>query len=207
MMYGDRPGMALVISAPSGAGKTTLVKRLVAEYPRFSYSVSSTTRAPREGETHGKDYFFLTKEDFLAKVEQGYFAEWAEVHGNFYGTPLVEVCRNLREGRDVLFDIDVQGAMQLKPWLKAFYLFVLPPDMATLRARLEGRGKDDAEVIDLRMRNALDEIRHAPLFDCQLVNDDLAEAWSQLKSLYLALDMQMKSTPLLSQQLLDGKRL
>lgn len=207
MMYADRPGLALVISAPSGAGKTTLVKRMVTAYPRFDYSVSCTTRAPREGEEHGKDYIFLQKDDFLAKVEAGYFAEWAEVHGNFYGTPLVDVCRALREGRDVLFDIDVQGAMQLKPWLKAFYLFILPPDMQTLRNRLEDRAKDDPEVIELRMRNAAEEIRQAPAFDCQLVNDDLETAWGQLQALYLALDMQMKSTPLLAQQLLDGKRL
>ncbi|AGW14921.1 guanylate kinase [Megalodesulfovibrio gigas] len=207
MHHLDRPGLALVISAPSGAGKTTLVKRLTAEFPRFSYSISCTTRAPREGEIHGRDYFFLTREDFLARVEEGYFAEWAEVHGNLYGTPLAGVCKQLQAGRDLLFDIDVQGALQLRPWLKAFHLFILPPDLATLRQRLEQRGKDAPEVIERRMQNAMEEIRLAPRFDCQLVNDDLETAWQQLRALYLYLDMQGKNSPEFARMLLEGGRL
>ncbi|GAB7082125.1 guanylate kinase [Megalodesulfovibrio paquesii] len=202
-----RPGLALVISAPSGAGKTTLVKRLTAEFPRFSYSISCTTRAPREGEVDGKDYHFLTREEFLTRRDQGYFAEWAEVHGNFYGTPLAGVCRQLQEGRDLLFDIDVQGALQLRPWLKAFHLFILPPDLATLRQRLEQRGKDTPEIIERRMQNAAEEIRRAPLFDCQLVNDDLETAWQELRALYLYLDLQARNSPDFARIILEGGRL
>ena len=105
----ERQGIALVLSAPSGTGKTTLVKMLREEFPRLSYSISCTTRAPREGEQDGRDYHFLSRERFLQLKDEGYFAEWAEVHGNFYGTPLAPVREMLREGKDVLFDIDVQG--------------------------------------------------------------------------------------------------
>jgi len=207
MQHTDRPGLALVISAPSGAGKTTLVQRLTAEFPRFSYSISCTTRAPREGEVHGRDYFFLSREEFRARVEEGYFAEWAEVHGNLYGTPLAGVCKLLQEGRDLLFDIDVQGALQLKPWLRSFHLFILPPDLATLRRRLEQRGKDTPDIIERRLQNAMEEIRLAHRFDCQLVNDDLETAWQQLRALYLYLDMQHKNSPDFARVLLEGGRL
>ena len=134
----ERQGIALVLSAPSGTGKTTLVKMLREEFPRLSYSISCTTRAPREGEQDGRDYHFLSRERFLQLKDEGYFAEWAEVHGNFYGTPLAPVREMLREGKDVLFDIDVQGARQVKTSLpEAFFAFILPPSLEELRRRVD----------------------------------------------------------------------
>jgi len=139
-----REGIALVLSAPSGAGKTTLVKRLLAEFLHIGYSVSCTTRQPRQGEVDGKDYIFLSHEEFEQRRVQGYFAEWAEVHGNFYGTPLAPVKEKLHQGQDVLFDIDVQGAAQLKLSLsEATFAFILPPSLHELENRLRGRGLDD----------------------------------------------------------------
>lgn len=137
----NRLGIALVISAPSGTGKTTLIKRLRKEFPNFGYSISCTTRAPREGEVDGKDYHFLSRERFVELRDQGHFAEWAEVHGNFYGTPLPPVREMLAKGQDILFDIDVQGAAQLRKNMPdARFLFILPPSMEELERRLHGRG-------------------------------------------------------------------
>lgn len=207
MNYSDRGGVALVVSAPSGAGKTTLVKRLLAEFPRFSYSVSCTTRPPRPGEVDGKDYHFLDRETFLARAAEGYFAEWAEVHGNCYGTPLAGVCKLLSDGRDLLLDIDVQGALQLQRWLAATYLFILPPSLTILEERLRGRGQEEEAVIQRRLRNAREEIAQAGHFDLQLVNDDLEAAYLQLKSLYLMLDFTGRGTPDQVRRLLAGERL
>ncbi|WP_302608427.1 guanylate kinase, partial [uncultured Desulfovibrio sp.] len=138
-----REGIALVLSAPSGTGKTTLIKRLLAEFPHFGYSVSCTTRQPRQGEEHGKDYFFLSREEFERRRAEQAFAEWAEVHGNFYGTPLAPVKEMLHQGQDVLFDIDVQGAAQLRLTLEeAAFVFILPPSMAELERRLRGMRKE-----------------------------------------------------------------
>ncbi len=182
-----RVGLCLVLSAPSGAGKSTLVGRLRAEFPGFAYSISCTTRAPRGGEEDGVHYHFLTREQFVTKREEGYFAEWAEVHGNFYGTPKAPVEKLLRDGRDVLFDIDVQGAMQLKEvFPQALYVFILPPSREVLEARLRGRGTDAEEVIAKRMRNALGELRMAGRFDFHIVNDDLEEAADELRAVYVA---------------------
>ena len=157
-----REGIALVLSAPSGAGKTTLVKRLLAEFPHIGYSVSCTTRQPRQGEVDGKDYIFLSHEEFEQRRVQGYFAEWAEVHGNFYGTPLAPVKEKLHQGQAVLFDIDVQGAAQLKLSLsEATFAFILPPSLHELENRLRGRGLDDEPTIARRLVNARSEILQA----------------------------------------------
>ena len=144
----NRLGIALVISAPSGTGKTTLIKRLRKEFPNFGYSISCTTRAPREGEVDGKDYHFLSRERFVELRDQGHFAEWAEVHGNFYGTPLPPVREMLAKGQDILFDIDVQGAAQLRKNMPdARFLFILPPSMEELERRLRGRGLDGVKLV------------------------------------------------------------
>ena len=128
MISHSRTGVALVICAPSGTGKTTLIKRLVAEFPRFSFSVSCTTRDPRPGEVQGKDYDFLSRDEFIMRRDAGYFAEWAKVHDNYYGTPLEATRGLLAKGRDVLFDIDVQGASQLRRTIPgARLIFILPP--------------------------------------------------------------------------------
>jgi len=183
----SRKGVALVLCAPSGAGKTTLVKRLLAEYDTFAYSVSYTTRAPRTGEVDGRDYHFVDREEFEKRAAAGFFAEWAEVHGNLYGTPLEAVQRNLEAGRDVLFDVDVQGARQLKAGtLVAHFVFILPPSGEELARRLRTRGTDAAEVVAQRLHNALGELREAHWFDTLVVNDELERAYEELRSTYIA---------------------
>ena len=185
-MSENRRGVALVVSAPSGAGKTTLIKRLLQEFPQFCYSVSCTTRPPRKGEVDGRDYHFMDREEFERRVAQGYFAEWAEVHGNLYGTPLAEVREALDAGRDMLFDIDVQGALQVKEKIPGCYVFVFPPSLDELRSRLSSRGSDDADTIARRLANARGEVEQAKHFEYWVVNDDLDEAYDELRAAYLA---------------------
>lgn len=161
----SRIGILLVVSGPSGSGKTTLCRQL-ADAGEVRYSVSCTTRAPRPGEVDGRDYHFLTREDFVRRVAAGDFIEHAEVHGNFYGSLKSEVIRHLEAGVDVVMDIDVQGAAQVRACEDAAIrrsfadLFVMPPGEEELLARLSGRGTDSGEVIALRMRNALEEMAH-----------------------------------------------
>lgn len=182
-----RLGTQLVLSAPSGAGKTTLVKQLIKEFPDFGYSVSFTTRAPREGELDGRDYHFTTREDFLKRRDNGEFAEWAAVHDNFYATPLAPLELMRKKGQDVLFDIDVQGAAQLKLSLPhAHFIFILPPSMTELERRLRSRGTDSDEVINLRLSHAALEIREARWFDAVICNDDLSRAYGELRAAYIA---------------------
>ena len=182
-----RLGTALVLSAPSGAGKTTLVKKLIQEFPNFGFSISFTTRAPREGEVDGRDYRFTTMEDFLQRRDRGEFAEWAMVHGNCYGTPLAPLREMLQQGRDVLFDIDVQRAAQLRLALpKARLVFILPPSMQELERRLRSRGTDPEDVIQVRLANAKAEMREARWFDDIVLNDSLDRAYADLRAAYLA---------------------
>ncbi|HIW00154.1 MAG TPA: guanylate kinase [Candidatus Desulfovibrio intestinipullorum] len=186
-----RLGTALVLSAPSGAGKTTLVRKLLSDYPDFGYSVSCTTRKPRPGEVDGRDYHFLSRDDFLKQREEGAFAEWAVVHGNFYGTPLKPLQALFASGQDVLLDVDVQGAAQLKLSLPhAAFVFILPPSMRELERRLRSRQSDSEEVIVRRLANARQEIAAARWFDHILVNDELDAAYASLRSLYKAATLQ-----------------
>ncbi len=190
-----RRGLPMVICAPSGAGKTTLVSRLTAEFP-LEFSISCTTRPPRENERDGVDYIFLSRETFLEKKDRGHFAEWAEVHGNFYGTPLQPVRDRLALGKDMLFDIDVQGAAQLSLSLpEARFVFILPPSIAELERRLRGRGTDSEEAIRVRLANARSEIMSSHWFDGIIVNDDLETAYDQLRSFYLASTLQPSLKP------------
>lgn len=180
-------GMMLVISAPSGTGKSTLIRHLSREFETFSFSVSCTTRSPRPGEQDGREYHFLTRDQFLARRDQGYFAEWAEVHGNFYGTPRQATLDLLSAGRDVIFDIDVQGARQLKDSMgQGCYVFIFPPSRETLEQRLTGRGTDSPEIIRRRLANARQEIENSLWFDHWIVNDDLDMAKDRLRAIYLA---------------------
>ncbi|MDR1360492.1 MAG: guanylate kinase [Deltaproteobacteria bacterium] len=182
-----RSGIALVICAPSGAGKTTLVKRLVAEFPRFAFSVSCTTRAPRPEETPGTDYLFISREEFLRRRDAGYFAEWALVHGNFYGTPLEATRELLVSGRDVLFDIDVQGASQLRHTIPgAWLIFILPPSRGELISRLRNRRTETPESLRKRLLVAGQEILQAGWFHLWIVNDDLERAWQELRAAYIS---------------------
>ncbi len=198
-----REGIALVLSAPSGAGKTTLIKRLLAEFPQLGAAVSRTPRPPRQGEAHGKDYFFLSREEFERRRAEQFFAEWAEVHGNFYGTPLAPVKEMLRQGQDVLFDIDVQGAAQLKLTLEeAAFVFILPPSKAELERRLRGRGLDDEDTIQRRLGNARREMLEARWYGALVVNDDLDAAYDALRAVYLAATLAPGRNPRLVEELL-----
>ncbi len=199
-----REGIALVLSAPSGAGKTTLVKRLLAEFPHIGYSVSCTTRKPRQGEVDGRDYIFLSHEEFENRRVEGYFAEWAEVHGNFYGTPLAPVKEKLHQGQDVLFDIDVQGAAQLKLSLsEATFAFILPPSLHELENRLRGRGLDDEPTIARRLANARSEILQARWYDAVIVNDNLDQAYDTLRAVYVAAGLAPARNPRLLDEILS----
>lgn len=183
----NREGILFVISAPSGAGKTTLCKQIVDFFPGLRHSVSYTTRPRRPGENDGVDYHFVTPETFDAMVASGAFAEWAEVHGNRYGTALETLERFRAEGHDVLLDIDCQGAAQLKKnWQHGVFVFILPPNFAELRRRLQGRNTDSAEVISRRIANARDEIREAQWYDYLVINDEFARALAELKSVIVA---------------------
>jgi guanylate kinase len=199
-----RRGIALVVCAPSGAGKTTLVKRLLAEFSDFAYSISYTTRAPRDGEINGRDYHFVDRETFIGLRNEDFFAEWAEVHGNFYGTPLGPVRELLAAGKDLLFDIDVQGARQLRGKLDGAHVFIFPPSRAALEQRLKGRGTDSSEVVARRLNNARAEIEAAADFDYWIVNDDLDLAYAHLRSAYLAAGLKPQQRPDLLAALLRG---
>ena len=178
----------LVISSPSGAGKTTLTHRLLQEFPELRFSVSHTTRQPRANEVDGQDYHFVTEERFRDVLDQNGFAEWAEVHGNLYGTSVVEIERARTLGKaGVLFDVDYQGARQIKEkFPHAVGVFILPPSMEELRRRLDARGSDDAETRRRRFEKAREEIEHYPFFDYMIVNDDLQQALAQLRGIVLA---------------------
>lgn len=181
------PGLLFVLSAPSGAGKTSIFRKLLASQPELRESISYTTRAMRGGEQDGVDYHFVSREQFQKMAASGDFAEWAEVHGNCYGTAKATLRQANAEGRDVLLDIDVQGAAQLRAsGLEGVCIFILPPSMEALRQRLAGRNTDSAEVIERRMKNAVDEIREAARFDYIVVNDDLAQAVATVQAIIVA---------------------
>lgn len=200
-----RQGIALVLSAPSGAGKTTLVRKLLTEFPHIGYSISCTTRQPRAGEVNGKDYHFLTRATFERLRAENYFAEWAEVHGNLYGTPLGPVQDTLHQGRDLLFDIDVQGAAQLKLTMtEAVFAFILPPSMLELENRLRARGSDDEATINVRLDNARKELPEARWYDYIVVNDDLDKAYEALRALYLAAGLAPCRNPGLVEAILNA---
>ncbi len=178
-------GNLMVVAGPSGSGKTSLVTRALERLPSLAFSVSWTSRTPRAGETEGKDYCFVSRERFQEAVDQGLFLEYATVHGNLYGTSREEVERLLRRGDDVLLDIDVQGAEQVRRQLdrrgglEAISIFVAPPDLAELERRLRLRETDSEENIRTRLENSLDEISRAGEFDHVLINDDLDVCYQQ----------------------------
>ena len=174
-------GRLFVISGPSGTGKGTICKELVKDN-KIMLSVSMTTRKPREGEVHGVNYFFASKEDFLKKVEEGGFLEYAEVFGNYYGTPKMEVLELLDKGIDVLLEIDVQGALQIKEvYPDAVLVFILPPTLKELRNRLSGRGTETPEVVERRLGEAVKEISYVMQYDYVVINDTLEEAIDKVR--------------------------
>lgn len=182
-----REGLALVISAPSGAGKSTLISKLRSEFPNLAFSVSCTTRSRRPQEQHGRDYFFISQDEFDQMRAAGEFAEWAQVHGNLYGTPLAPLRAMLREGRDVIFDIDVEGAAQLRATLPdAVSIFILPPSIPELENRLRQREGTDAQSLKRRLEDVEAELRESFWYDRIIVNDDLDAAYAGLKACYVA---------------------
>lgn len=180
--------LLLIISSPSGAGKTTLTKDLLARFPDLTFSVSHTTRPPRGNEVDGVDYHFVKADRFHQLVDESRFAEWAEVHGNLYGTSTDEIdrCRE-QDKRGLVFDIDYQGARQIKAKRPdAVSVFILPPSMDELRRRLQGRASDSETTIERRFKNAKREIEHYGLCDYVVVNDDLELAKQRLRSIVVA---------------------
>jgi guanylate kinase len=185
---GARRGLLLVISSPSGAGKTTLARQLIGEFPDLALSVSATTRKARPGEADGREYHFVDRERFAAMIAHGEFLEWAEVHEHRYGSPRAPVLERLADGGDVLFDIDWQGAQAIRAAAPAdtVQVFILPPDLATLEGRLRSRAQDAPEVIARRLARAREEIEHWVEYDYVIVNDDFEDAYARLAAVYRA---------------------
>ena len=177
-----RRGVLLIVASPSGAGKTSLCRRLMADHGALELSVSMTTRAIRPGEVADRDYHFVSHEEFQRLIDEDAFLEWADVHGNRYGSPRAPIDRALAEGRDVLFDIDWQGAAQVAARCPddAVRVFILPPSLEELRRRLVTRSQDAEDVIERRIQNAKGEIAHCDMFDYVFVNDDFDRSYAEL---------------------------
>ena len=193
-----RRGLLIILSSPSGAGKSTLAKRLLAWDREMRFSVSATTRAPRSGEEHGREYYFHTREEFTQMVVRGDMLEHAEVFGNFYGSPRGPVEGAINSGRDVLFDVDWQGGQQVRNSALGKHvlsIFILPPSIPELERRLISRGQDSANVIDSRMAKSRDEISHWPEYDYVLVNDDLDATEQRLKTIISAERLRLTQQP------------
>jgi guanylate kinase len=180
----EYPGNLFVVAAPSGAGKSSLVKALMELDSRVVPSISHTTRPPRGQELHGREYYFVSKETFDQMVIQGAFLEWAMVHGNRYGTSKMAIEQRMAQGADVVLEIDFQGAIQVKRiFPNAVLIFILPPSWEELRSRLERRAEDTAEVIELRLQNAATEVAHAQEFDFVIINELFERALFDLKAI------------------------
>ncbi|ASW42975.1 MAG: guanylate kinase [Clostridiales bacterium] len=186
-MMSKNKGVLIVISGPSGAGKGTICKKLIEKNKNIYLSVSATTRSPREGEIDGVNYYFLTKEEFERKVKENGFIEYAEVHGNFYGTPRVNVNKMLEEGKDVILEIDIQGALQVKENFKeGVFIFILPPSMEELKRRIIKRGSETEESLMTRFKNAYKEINYVSKYNYAVVNDTLELAVSKVEAIIAA---------------------
>jgi len=190
-------GNLFVISAPSGAGKSTILKKLLAKVPNLTFSVSHTTRAPRPGESNGREYHFVDRPTFTGMCAEQAFLEWAEVHGNLYGTSRAAIEAQQAQGLDVFLDIDVQGARQLREGGHpgAIFLFIAPPSWEELEKRLRGRGTDPEDTIQLRLNNARREMADADRYDYLVINDRLEEAVDILRAVVIAERCKSRRTP------------
>ncbi|GAB4347589.1 MAG: guanylate kinase [Gammaproteobacteria bacterium] len=198
-------GTLYILSAPSGAGKTSLTRALREQDPLVDFSVSHTTRQRRPGETDGIDYHFVDRQTFDTMVEENQFLEYARVFDNFYGTSRREVGRRLAEGKDVVLDIDWQGARQVRERMpECVTIFILPPSREALEGRLRNRGQDSAEVIERRMREAVSEISHYREYDYLIVNDDFEIALGELKTIFQAQRLSLRVQEQRHQALLDS---
>ncbi len=181
----DRPGLLFILSVPSGAGKSTLCRAVLDHFPDMLYSVSYTTRPPRKGQQDGVHYYFIAQDDFTKGIELGRWAEWAEVHDNYYGTCANLLDRGLNGGQDILLDIDVQGMHQiLERYPAGITVFIMPPSLETLRSRLETRGTDSPEVIAVRLINAQEEMAQKDRYRHVIINDQLAHATAELIGIF-----------------------
>ena len=192
-----RRGLLLILSSPSGAGKSTLARLLMDWDASLKFSVSATTRPPRDGEVDGREYYFRSRNEFEAMVGSGDMLEHAEVFGNLYGSPKQPVVEAMENGRDVLFDIDWQGGQQIKQAMRddVVSIFILPPSIADLEKRLRGRGQDSTAIIADRMEKSRSEISHWPEYDYVLVNQNLAAAFEELKSIVVAERLKRERQP------------
>ena len=184
----SRRGLMLVLSSPSGAGKTSIARKLLKQEPDLTMSISATTRQRRPGEVEGQDYFFVDEEEFKLRINQGYFLEYAHVFSNYYGTPRHLVEQTLAGGRDVLFDIDWQGTQQLSDAARTdlVSVFILPPSVSELENRLLSRAQDSAEVVAARMAQSAAEMTHYPEYDYVIVNHDLDQSVAQVRTILTA---------------------
>lgn len=189
-------GLLIVLSGPSGAGKGTLCHELLGQVPNIQYSVSATSRNPRPGEVEGKDYFFLTSEDFLAMIGEGDLLEWAEFCGNYYGTPRFAVEQAIQSGKDVILEIEIQGALQIKErFPQGVFIFIVPPSMDVLSERIHKRGTESEEVIQKRLATAVHELEYITEYDYVVVNDEVPAAVDKLKSILVAEKCRVKRKP------------
>ncbi|MGE3062832.1 MAG: guanylate kinase [bacterium] len=180
----NKRGFLLVISSPSGGGKTTLCRMLTENSKDMVYSISATTRPMRRNEVDGKDYYFLTEEEFLRRENMGYFAETAVVHDYHYGTPIEMIQKEVEKGRVVIMDLDVQGAKSImSKFADSVTVFILPPSLTELKARLMKRNTDDEETIKVRLKNAEDELKEAKDFKYTIVNESVTDTYEKLQSI------------------------
>ena len=179
-----RKGLLLVVSGPSGAGKGTICKSILEQNDHIKLSVSATTRKPRTGEVHGVNYFFIEKEEFKTMIEQGEFLEYAQIYDNFYGTPKAAIMETLEKGQDVILEIEMQGARQVKEvYPEGIFVFVLPPSLKELKNRIVGRGTETAEEIEKRFSCAFEEIKQIDDYDYFIVNQDVEKSVKELESI------------------------
>lgn len=179
-----RKGLLLVVSGPSGAGKGTICKSILEQNDHIKLSISATTRKPRTGEVHGVNYFFIEKEEFKTMIEQGEFLEYAQIYDNFYGTPKAAIMETLEKGQDVILEIEMQGARQVKEvYPEGIFVFVLPPSLKELKNRIVGRGTETAEEIEKRFSCAFEEIKQIDDYDYFIVNQDVEKSVKELESI------------------------
>ncbi|HEX8175294.1 MAG TPA: guanylate kinase [Pyrinomonadaceae bacterium] len=201
----DARGMLIIVSSPSGGGKGTLIRRVLKTVPNVGYSVSFTTRPAREGEIDGRDYFFISQERFREMIARGEFLEWAHVHAHLYGTGRAQVERELKERRDIILEIDVQGAESVRRAVPgAFGVFILPPSFEILRERLVARGSERAQELSLRLRNSRSEVERYREFDYVIVNDDAESAAAQLAAVVYAERARRERQEQVAQEILNS---